>query len=172
MSHPNLLGLQNACVVALTAAAFACGKGGDDDGSTAGSAGIARAASGNAGQSNAGAGNGGGALSASDGSTNGLGGYDNSDGAAITCDNADAVATSFVEANQACSTAADCVEADAGCYSQQQDCCVVYLNRDYDQAAWSALMSQLGSCNEGCGCCAAIPAPPGCSAGQCGPNRG
>jgi len=181
MTQQSCLILGIACVLAATGAVLACSSD-DDDGEadTAGSAGTIGQGSGNGGQSHGGSESGsggaqsgsGGTQSGSGGINSGVGGYDNGSGGVSTCDNADTNTAAFVEANQTCSTAADCVEVSAGCYSQQQDCCVVYLNRDYDQSAWSALTDQLDSCQGPCGCCAAIPAPPGCSAGRCGPDRG
>jgi hypothetical protein len=90
----------------------------------------------------------------------------------LTCENVQAEAAVFVASNKTCTSGQDCVQVSAGCYADQEDCCVVYLSRDYDQAAWALLLEQLDSCLGPCACCAAIPAPPGCTAGRCGPDRG
>jgi hypothetical protein len=96
-------------------------------------------------------------------------------GAAIdasTCEGIEAQATAFLNANKTCSTAADCMQVAAGCYTMQEDCCVVYMNTSHDTARWSEYLDALGTCAGGaCGCCAAIPAPPDCIDGRCLPAR-
>ena len=91
---------------------------------------------------------------------------------AADCSSARAAAMAFVEANKTCTLDADCTQVAAPCYSMTEDCCVVYMKTGYDTSAWSAIYGAVTSCaGGGCGCCASIPAPPGCLMGRCGPRR-
>lgn len=91
---------------------------------------------------------------------------------AADCTSARAAATAFVEANKDCALDTDCAQVAAPCYSATEDCCVVYLKTGYDTAAWTGIYDAVTACAGGaCGCCASIPAPPGCIMGRCGPRR-
>jgi hypothetical protein len=95
--------------------------------------------------------------------------------AASSCDDATAALTAFIATNDDCTMDSDCVEVAASCYSMQEDCCVIYVKAGYDAAQWAALYGAVEACavgsGGGCGCCAALPAPPGCIMGRCGPLR-
>ncbi len=91
---------------------------------------------------------------------------------AADCSAASAAATAFIAANKDCVSDTDCTQVVAPCYSMTEDCCVVYMKTGYDLTAWSSIYDAVTSCSGGaCGCCAAIPAPPGCIMGHCGPRR-
>lgn len=91
---------------------------------------------------------------------------------AADCSAARAAATAFVEANKDCTLDSDCAQVAAPCYSMTEDCCVIYMKTGYDTASWTAIYDAVTSCaGSACGCCAAIPAPPGCIMGRCGPRR-
>ena len=146
------------------AVVFGCGTDGNDpeDGLDGGAGLVADAAAPASGGAPAGGG-----APASGGSPGSAGAND-----ILACDTVEADATEFVEANKACSTAGDCLEAFLLCFAREEACCAVYLNRNYDRIALALLADRLGSCLGPCTCCGTTSPPPACVAGRCGPGSG
>ncbi len=93
---------------------------------------------------------------------------------AVSCEDATDEVDFFLNKNQPCDSDSDCVMLDASCWSETQDCCVLYINSTYDGDTWAFLYEQYQqACGvRECGCCAKVPFDPACVDGQCGPNQG
>jgi hypothetical protein len=89
------------------------------------------------------------------------------------CEQQVKAAKDFVAANKACKQDSDCMQVNAGCFGEQEDCCVVYLDKKHDGAKWKTILDAIETCQQGpnggpCGCCAGLPHPAKCREGKCG----
>lgn len=73
-----------------------------------------------------------------------------------------------VHAKKSCTTSADCVVVEPGCFSSREHCSgAFYVNTSADVSTIESLFDSSTSCENDAPCCTALPTAPACVSGWC-----